>query len=65
MYGGNAFLYHLPLAEYEELLVWLGGLDDELWCIPSVGPSFGRMMDQVPLLKKHRFPCVMALPCVR
>ncbi len=63
MYGGNAFLYHLPLAEYEELLEWLGGLDDELWCIPSVGPSFGRMMDQVPLLKKHRFPCVMALPC--
>lgn len=63
MYGGNAFLYHLPLAEYEELLVWLRGLDDELWCIPSVGPSFGRMMDQAPLLRKQRFPCVMALPC--
>ena len=63
MYGGNAFLYHLPLAEYEELLVWLGGLDDGLWCIPSVGPSFGRLMDQARLLRKHRFPCVMALPC--
>ena len=63
MYGGNAFLYHLPLAEYEELLVWLDGLDAGLWCIPSVGPSFGRLMDQAPLLKKHRFPCVMALPC--
>ena len=63
MYGGNAFLYHLPLAEYEELLEWLRGLDDELWCIPSVGPSFGRMMDQALLLRKQRFPCVMALPC--
>src|SRR5262249_42883980 len=23
LYGGNAFLYHLTLAEYEELLAWL------------------------------------------
>ncbi len=63
MYGGNAFLYHITLAEYAELLGWLGGLDDEFWCIPSAGPSFGRLMDQASLLKKYRFPCVMALPC--
>ena len=63
MYGGNAFLYHITLAEYAELLVWLSGLEDELWCIPSAGPSFGRLMDQALLLKKYRFPCVMALPC--
>lgn len=63
MYGGNAFLYHITLAEYAELLGWLSGLEDELWCIPSAGPSFGRLMDQAPLLKKYRFPCVMALPC--
>ncbi len=63
MYGGNAFLYHITLAEYAELLSWLSGLDDGFWCIPSAGPSFGRLMDQADLLRKYRFPCVMALPC--
>ena len=63
MYGGNAFLYHVSLAEYAELLEWLVGLDDELWCIPSAGPSYGRLIDQAALLRRHRFPCVMTLPC--
>jgi dihydrodipicolinate synthase/N-acetylneuraminate lyase len=61
LYGGNAFLYHVTLAEYGELLDWLSGLEG--WAIPSVGPSFGRAMDQAPLLRRHRFPAVMALPC--
>jgi dihydrodipicolinate synthase/N-acetylneuraminate lyase len=61
LYGGNAFLYHVTLAEYGELLDWLAGIDG--WAIPSIGPSFGRAMDQAPLLKRHRFPAVMALPC--
>jgi dihydrodipicolinate synthase/N-acetylneuraminate lyase len=63
LYGGNAFLYHVSLAEYEELLGWLAGLADEHWAIPSLGPSFGRALDQAPLLRRHRFPCAMALPC--
>ena len=63
LYGGNAFLYHVTLAEYEELLRWLSGFADEHWAIPSVGPSFGRAMDQAALLRRHRFPCAMALPC--
>lgn len=63
MYGGNAFLYHITLAEYAELLVWLRELEDDLWCIPSAGPSFGRLMDQAILLRKYQFPCAMALPC--
>ena len=63
IYGGNAFLYHVTLAEYEELLEWLAAFDDELWPIPSVGPSYGRAIDQAKLLRKFRFPCVMALPC--
>ena len=25
LYGGNAFLYHITLAEYEALLDWLAG----------------------------------------
>lgn len=63
LYGGNAFLYHVTLGEYEELLSWLAGFEDGLWAIPSIGPSFGRAMDQAPLLRRHRFPCAMALPC--
>jgi len=61
LYGGNAFLYHVTLAEYGELLDWLRGLEG--WAIPSVGPSFGRAIDQASLLRRHRFPAVMALPC--
>jgi dihydrodipicolinate synthase/N-acetylneuraminate lyase len=63
LYGGNAFLYHMTLAEYDELLGWLAGFPGEQWPIPSLGPSYGRAMDQAPLLRRHRFPCAMALPC--
>ncbi|MDX1984195.1 MAG: dihydrodipicolinate synthase family protein [Bryobacteraceae bacterium] len=62
LYGGNAFLYHITLGEYEDLLAWLNGLGEDLWCIPSAGPSFGRLMDQAPLLRRYRFPAVMHLP---
>src|SRR5256885_1021914 len=54
IYGGNAFLYHITLAEYEESIEWLAGLDDELWVIPSIGPSYGRAMDQKGLARRSR-----------
>jgi dihydrodipicolinate synthase/N-acetylneuraminate lyase len=63
LYGGNAFLYHLTLAEYEQALEWLAGFSDDCWAIPSVGPSYGRAMDQAPLLRRRGFPVAMALPC--
>jgi dihydrodipicolinate synthase/N-acetylneuraminate lyase len=63
IYGGNAFLYHVTLAEYEALLDWMAGLSDNLLAIPSAGPSYGRAMDQAPLLRRHGFPLVMMLPC--
>jgi dihydrodipicolinate synthase/N-acetylneuraminate lyase len=63
IYGGNAFLYHLTLREYESLLDWMAGAGDDLLMIPSAGPSYGRLMDQAPLLRRYGFPCVMALPC--
>ena len=63
LYGGNAFLYHLTLAEYEATIDWLADLSDDWLVIPSAGPSYGRAMDQAPLLRKHRFPYVMLLPC--
>lgn len=63
LYGGNAFLYHVTLAEYEQLLDWMSGFAGELWAIPSAGPSYGRAMDQAAMLKKYNFPAVMLLPC--
>ena len=63
LYGGNAYLYHLSLAEYQALLEWLVTLPDHLWCVPSAGPTYGRMADQAPLLRRLRFPTVMVLPC--
>jgi dihydrodipicolinate synthase/N-acetylneuraminate lyase len=62
LYGGNAFLYHIPLAEYESLLDWLAGFKRDFLVIPSAGPSYGRLLDQAPLLRKKDFACVMALP---
>lgn len=63
LYGGNAFLYHITLREYEELLGWMAGLSDDLWAIPSLGPSYGRAIDQAAILRRHNFPCAMMLPC--
>ena len=63
LYGGNAFLYHITLAEYEGLLEWLAGFPKTRWAIPSIGPSFGRAMDQAVMLKRHPFAAAMVLPC--
>jgi dihydrodipicolinate synthase/N-acetylneuraminate lyase len=63
LYGGNAFLYHITLDEYGALLEWLSGFGPSRWAIPSLGPSFGRAMDQAPLLRRYRFRAAMMLPC--
>ena len=38
LYGGNAFLYHITLDEYEALLGWLAVFPSSRWAIPSLGP---------------------------
>ena len=63
LYGGNAFLYHVTLAEFEAMLEWLSSKTEDAWFIPSIGPSFGRAMDQSPLILKYNFSTVMLLPC--
>jgi dihydrodipicolinate synthase/N-acetylneuraminate lyase len=63
IWGGNAFVYHVTLAEYQRLLEWLTGTPDEVWAIPSLGPSYGRAIDQAAMLRAHRFPTAMLLPC--
>lgn len=63
LYGGNAFLYHVTLDEFGDLLGWLDGFPAGRAPIPSIGPSYGRAIDQAKLLRKHSFPCAMMLPC--
>ena len=63
LYGGNAFLYHVTLAEYEAILDWLAGFGSSRWAIPSLGPSYGRAMDQAPLVRRAGFRTAMLLPC--
>ena len=63
LYGGNAFLYHLTLNEYAQLLEWLSDFAGDVSIIPSAGPSYGRAMDQADLLRRYSYPAVMMLPC--
>jgi dihydrodipicolinate synthase/N-acetylneuraminate lyase len=63
LYGGNAFLYHATLGEFEMLCGWLASFAAPRWPIPSIGPSFGRALEQARILRAHRFPTAMMLPC--
>ena len=63
LYGGNAFLYHATLGEFEMLAGWLASFAAPRWPIPSIGPSFGHAIDQARIVARHRFPAVMMLPC--
>lgn len=63
LYGGNAFLYHASLEDFEVLVEWLSHFPPTRWAIPSIGPSFGRAMDQARILRKSEFRAVMMLPC--
>ena len=63
MYGGNANVYHLGVLAFESemgALAELAGADT--WVIPSVGPEYGKAMDQAQILKALPFPTVMVLP---
>ncbi|MDF2094389.1 dihydrodipicolinate synthase family protein [Aquibaculum arenosum] len=64
MYGGNANFYHIGLQQYAEALGMLAeSAGAQSWVIPSAGPEFGRLQDQVAVLREHSdFPTVMVLP---
>ena len=63
LYGGNANLYNIGAGELPELLDMLeDAAGDDTWVIPSVGPDYGKMMDQLAVLKNRDFPTVMVLP---
>jgi dihydrodipicolinate synthase/N-acetylneuraminate lyase len=63
LYGGNAALAHVSLKEYPALLTMLThSAGPTTVVVPSVGPSFGQMLDQAEILKDYAFPTVMLLP---
>ncbi len=63
LYGGNANFYHIALSEYESILTSLAvSAATDTLVIPSAGPAFGTMMDQVAVLKNFDFPTTMVLP---
>ncbi|CAN5500835.1 dihydrodipicolinate synthase family protein [soil metagenome] len=63
MYGGNANFYNVGLYEYADILdMLLETASPDTWIIPSAGPDFGKMMDQVEALRARPFTTVMILP---
>ena len=63
LYGGNANFYNIGLYEYAAILDELAEIAaPKTWVIPSVGPDFGKMLDQAALLRSRKFPTAMALP---
>lgn len=63
LWGGNANLYDVTVAEFaalaERLPEWVA---DDSWAIPSVGPDYGKLREHAAILKKTRFPAAMLLP---
>ncbi len=63
MYGGNANFYHLPVSEYAAVVDFLAeAAGADTWILPSVGPDFGKMLDQAAILRMRAFPTAMLLP---
>lgn len=63
MYGGNANFYHIPLGEYADTLAFLAeAAGADTWVLPSIGPDYGKAIDQAKLLRNTRYPTAMLLP---
>ncbi len=63
MYGGNANFYHIALSEYAATLDFLSdAAGSDTWVLPSLGPDYGKAMDQAAIIKASAFPTAMLLP---
>lgn len=63
LYGGNAVFYHIRPSEYAQTVAMLCEFaGSDAWLIPSLGPSFGMMMDQAVELSKLPIDTAMVLP---
>jgi len=63
LYGGNANLYHQPVSEFGAMLDLLAdAAGPDTWVIPSIGPDYGKMVDQAAVLRHSRYRTAMVLP---
>jgi len=63
LYGGNANLYHYDSGRFSALLDLVGeAAAPDTDIIPSIGPDFGKLLDQARVVRDRRFAGVMALP---
>ncbi len=63
MYGGNANFYHIPLSEYAATLDFLAeAAGADTWVLPSIGPDYGKAIDQAAIIKASKYPTAMILP---
>lgn len=63
LYGGNAVFYHLRPSEFGQVLQMLiDNVSNQTFVVPSVGPTYGLMMDHAEVLADFNFPTVMILP---
>jgi dihydrodipicolinate synthase/N-acetylneuraminate lyase len=63
MYGGNANFYHLGISDYAAVVDFLAeAVGRDTWVLPSVGPDYGKMLEQAGILRTRMFPTAMLLP---
>ncbi|MGA1316233.1 MAG: dihydrodipicolinate synthase family protein [Rubrivivax sp.] len=63
LYGGNANLYHQPVSEFGAMLDLLAdAAGPGTWVIPSIGPDYGKMVDQAAVLRRTSYRTAMVLP---
>lgn len=63
LYGGNANLYHYDRGRFGALIDLLAdAAAPQTDVIPSIGPDFGKLLDEARILRGRRFAGVMALP---
>ena len=63
LYGGNANVYNIGSKQYRKLLENLPDwAASATWLIPSIGPSFGQMLNQVDVVREQGYPTARALP---
>ena len=63
MYGGNANFYRVGTYELAGILDFLAETaGEDTWMIPSIGPDYGKMIDQVDVMRSRAFPTAMVLP---
>jgi 4-hydroxy-tetrahydrodipicolinate synthase len=62
-YGGIANFFNVRVSEYPALLDLIETIaPSDAWVIPTIGPDFGKAMDQIAILRERDFPTAMLLP---